>query len=210
MIKIIIKTLLFCCCFSAAKAQIILNPRYFGAYMINNQNDTIRGMVKLPKSASKGDFSYTDVMWKFRFIGKNGIEQKITPDEAKQYTFWLENGKEITFISHPNTVKAFGGLMNNTEKMFLEQTKKGRIKLFKGYFYQKNGEVEEVSTINFIQKDNGKVRKFKYIFFRYDLFEYVKDNRELAKKLRQQEYQPKDIEAIIDEYNTWYANQPPK
>jgi hypothetical protein len=188
-------------------AQIILNPRFFGAYLINNQNDTIRGMVKLPKSASKGDFSYTDIMWKVRFIDRNGIEQKITPNEVRQFTFWLENGKEINFMSRPNNVKAFGGLMNDHDNMFLEVVQNGHIKLFKGYFYNTTANGTEVEVVNFIQKGQGPVRKFRYIFFRYDLIEYIKDNHDLAQKIKRRRFLPKDIDVIVQEYNTWYTSQ---
>jgi hypothetical protein len=188
-------------------AQLILNPRFFGAYIVNNQNDTARGMVKLPKSASKGDFSYTDIMWKVRFINQDGIEQKITPNEIRQFTFWLENKKEISFVSRPNQVKAFAGLMNDNEKMFLEVVQSGHIKLFKGYFYNNTANGIDVTTINYIQKGQGPIRKFRYIFFRYDLIEYVKDNRELAQKLKNRQYQPKDIDEIVKEYNSWFASQ---
>ncbi len=201
-------TILFCLmgC-QVSSAQLILNPRFFGAYIVNNQNDTARGMVKLPKSASKGDFSYTDIMWKVRFINKDGIEQKITPNEIKQVTFWLENKKEITFVSQLNQVKAFAGLMNDNEKMFLEIVQNGHIKLYKGYFYNDSANGIDVSTINYIQKGKGKIRRFRHLFFRYDLIEYVKDHQELVNKLKSRQYQPKDIDEIVKEYNSWFASQ---
>ena len=209
--KLFFKICCFVLCFQSAEAQLILNPRFFGSYMVNNQGDTIKGMVKLPKSASKGDFSYTDIMWKVRFIYRDGMEQKITPNEVRQVTFWLENGKEFTFTSHPNTIKAFAGVMNDNHKMFLERVKNGQIKLYKGYFYNSNGTgLDEISTIDFIQKGQGPVRKFRYLFFRYDLIEYVKDNSNLVQKLRKHHYQPRDIDEIVQEYNTWYAENSTK
>jgi hypothetical protein len=205
--KNLFSILLLLFCSFGSQAQIILNPIFCGAFIVNNQGDTVRGVVKLPKSASKGDFSYTDILWKVRFINQNGAEQKVTPLEAQQVTFWLENGKEVTFTSHPNTTKLFGGLMNNNDKVFLHRVKNGNIKLFKGYFYNSSSTEEEVTTMDFIQKDRGPVRKFKYLFFRYDFIEYIKDNRNLAQKLKKQELKPSEIDKIVEEYNTWYANQ---
>lgn len=187
-----------------SKGQVILNPRYFGGYIVTFNNDTLRGTIKLPKSASKGDFSYTDILWKVRFVDKNGVETKYFPSQLKSFTFWLDQGKEINFVSRQNTVKAFGGFGSEHDNFFLELAIGGHLKLLRGYFFTLTPNGQEVNTINYLQKGNEGLFRYHQVIFRMDLATYLKENDELARKIVKREYHARDIEKVVIEYNTWY------
>lgn len=188
----------------SANAQLILNPHYFGGFVVTTSNDTLRGTIKLPKSAAKGDFSYTDILWKIRFVDKNGIESKFFPSQIKNFTFWLENGKEITFVAYPNSVKAFGGLGADNKHLFLELAINGHLKLLRGYFFTSTPNGREVNTVHYLQKGQGRLFRYRYVLFRIDMAEFLKEDTELVQKIKKRDYHPRNIGEIVNEYNTWY------
>jgi hypothetical protein len=204
-----IVSLLFLSCFgtSVSQAQLILNPRFFGGYIVTPYNDTIKGIIKLPKSASKGDFSYTDILWKVRFIDKQGRENKFFPSDIKSFTFWLDNGKEITFVSRDNTVKAFGGLGADNKHLFLELAINGHLKLLRGYFFTSTPNGRRPNIVNYLQKGSGQLFRYRYVLFRMDMAEYLKENSELSQQIRKRNFHPRDIQEIVKEYNLWYSKK---
>jgi hypothetical protein len=40
-----------------------------------------------------------------------------------------------------------------------------------------------------------------------DMAEYLKENNELAQKIKKREFHPRDIQAIVKEYNLWYSKK---
>jgi hypothetical protein len=205
--RILFLVFLFLIDFASSRAQLILNPRFFGGYVVNQANDTIRGVIKLPKSAAKGDFSYTDILWKIRFIDKDGNERKYLPSELKEFTFWLENGKEVKFLAYDNSVKAFGGFGADNKHLFLELAVNGHLKLLRGYFFTSTPNGRKPNIVNYLQKGSGKLFRYRYVLFRMDMAEYLKDNMPLAQKIRQRDYRPRDIQTIVNEYNIWYVQK---
>lgn len=184
--------------------QIILNPRFLGGFVVTNTNDTLRGSIKLPKSAVKGDFSYTDILWRVRYIDKYGNETKFFPNQLKSFTFWSENGKSFTFLSRPNTVKAFGGLGTDRQHLFLELAINGHLKLLRGYFFTSTPNGVQSNVVNYLQKGDEKLFRYHYVLFRLDMAEYLKENSDLSNKIRKRNYHPREIGEIVNEYNNWY------
>ena len=197
--------LLAVCLFSVSlKSQLILNPRFFNGYVVTSSNDTISGQIKLPKSASRGDFTFTDILWKIRFIDRSGMETKYYPGQLNAFSFILENGRQVTFVSHLNTVKAFGGFGADNRHLFLELAINGQLKLLKGYFFTSTPNGKQSSVVNYLQKGRGKLFRYRYVLFRLDMAEYLAEDAELVHKIRKREYQPGDINEIVMEYNNWY------
>lgn len=204
MKKILLIAILFAIFQHQGITQLILNPRYFGGFIVTTSNDTVRGTIKLPKSAAKGDFSYTDILWRIRFVDKHGNESKYFPSQLNSFTFWLENGKEITFLSRPNSIKAFGGLSAENNALFLELAINGHLKLLKGYFFTFTPNGRQSNVVNFLQKGQGSLFRYRYVLFRVDMAEYLKEDEELTKKIKQRDYHPRNINEIVNEYNDWY------
>ncbi len=207
MKKILFILLLCVFKFYNLKAQLILNPRYLGGFVVTTANDTLRGIIKLPKSAAKGDFSYTDILWKIRFTDKNGGETKFFPSQLKSFTFWLENGKEFTFVSYPNNVKAFGGLGADNKHLFLELAVNGHLKLLRGYFFTSTPNGKSANVVNYLQKGKGQLFRYRYVLFRIDLANYLKENAALVQKIKKRDYHSRHILEIVKEYNQWYENE---
>lgn len=186
------------------KSQMILNPRFFNGYIVTASNDTIRGQIKLPKSASRGDFSFTDILWKVRFIDRSGTETRYYPGQLSAFSLVLENGRDVTFVSRPNTVKAFGGFGSDNRHLFLELAINGQLKLLKGYFFTSTPNGKQSSVVNYLQKGKGSLFRYRYVLFRLDMSEYLAEDVDLVQKIRKREYLPGDINEIVMEYNNWY------
>lgn len=193
------------CFFSVSlRSQIILNPRFFSGQIVTASNDTVKGLIKLPKSASKGDFTFTDILWKIRFIDKSGIETKYYPGQLKSFSFKLDDGRRVAFVSHINTVKAFGGFSADNRNLFLELAVNGQLKLLRGYFFTSTPNGRQSSVVNYLQKGNGPLFRYRYVLFRLDMAEYLSEDTELVQKIRKRNYHPRDIDEIVTEYNNRY------
>jgi hypothetical protein len=171
--------------FYVASAQEV---GYQNGFVITNENDTIRGLIKNRNSVPYRVL--VDIKFK---KDKDSKVEMFEPHQLKGFQIGTTKYKSLT--TSANEI---------SERLFLEVIIEGKLNY---YELEYSGLGAGNSTYYVILQLNGKKEQLTYskrdmlFSFKNKITEYLSDNAVLCEKIRSGFYKKKDIEKIVKEYN---------
>lgn len=171
------------------------------------KNDTIKGFITIYNQLARQEKAifYADM--------SNVRTKKIW--EPKRVKGYGTDGKFYEAIAYPSS-------SDNEPQSFAELVKKGKLTMYYWYTVSAHSdkqnarkpeipyEEKELTREILIKKANGQVDNvftMKFSNFKKAMSEYLKEDKELAKKIESKELGRDKIEEIVDEYNEWASKK---
>lgn len=180
------------------------------------KNDTLEVIFKIPINIFSKEINFEKLQYKIKYFDSAKNMVVIKPDQAEEIRFFYQ-AEEVRMLSRYSTRRLKSAFSKNY-KIFLKLEIDGNIKLFKYYhtessplMYNSSSELitEGISyqvDKCFLQKGSQELAKIKGLTFRKDMMEYFNDCSELSQKIENKEYRKKDIESIVNYYNSYFLN----
>lgn len=159
--------------------------KWIPAYIITNGGDTTHGEIKFNKK-----LVYNHVTFKTE---KGGIRE-FTPDQLRGYSI-----VNRYFYRDPQA----GNLV------FIEKKIDGLASLFETNLFVSAGSATPQAgyKLNYlIKKQNGDYVAVRKADFKETVSEFVKENKVLARQVREGKLKYKDLPEIIEQYNKWHSS----
>jgi hypothetical protein len=168
-------------------------------YLLTVRGDSIAFTFELEKVFSDGDPVLTN--YNFKYKDKNGKKIKIKLDDLKEFGYFL-NGKLSKYVPVYKVYQIDGTVFRSFSKLEIDDY----LMLYSDFspgFSGPYGPNTGPSILYSLKKPDGGLFNWG-AFFRKDLSEYLKEDKELVVKIQNRDLKEKDIVAIVNEYNRWY------
>lgn len=170
-------------------------------YYITLKNDTVYTTFLIDKMLLSDELDYLKLQYRVVRLDSAGEKVKLFTRDILEYGFVLDNEN---FIFR----KCFEIIENKVSLSFLHLVKDGCIAKYKMYTASatggKNGVV--ITHVNgeiVYSKNKGKLFYIPWrSTFTEDMSEWLKDCPEMVGKIKNKEYTRKDVDTIIEEYNS--------
>ena len=173
--------------FSTAKADLV----WKAGYVILNNGDTVKGDIKY--NTKKELPLFTKVSLKMA----DGVQKNYKPDQVKEFSY-----EGVRFLTRTL----------DKELVFLKLVSEGNINLFEWQYEVYHGEETRIEKDFYVEKtgsDAKEPKKLKGNHFKKTVSELMSDNTELVTRVENEDkkYEIADMQSVIEEYNTWHAEQ---
>jgi len=177
---IIIGFFLINCFFFCHQTSFSQND-YVSGYIINNQNDTLRGMIK-----DRNEFPLKRYS-KIRFIDQKGKKRKLGSRDIRGY---------VRGSAHYETHWYDG------KERFLKVQLKGWISYYQHEYVISSDDGSYIETEKLLQRFGENLfLKVEFFGFRRKMRTYLSDCPEIVEKLNAREYRFKDLTKLVLDYN---------
>ncbi len=175
------------------------------------QTDTVDVVFNIPVKLFSGEPNFQRLQYKVKYYNKAGKQQALKPHEAIEIQFKFGN-ENIRMLSRDYSM----GMMNPfsfQDRIFLKLDIDGELKLFNYYYTsQTPGTVNASGVMTgglsysddhyLLQKGDGEIKSPRGLAFKKDMAEYFSDCPALVEKIQDKEFRKKDLEFIVQFYNT--------
>jgi hypothetical protein len=181
------------------------------------KNDTLDVIFKIPINIFSKEINFEKLQYKIKYIDSAKNTVVIKSNQAEEIRF-LYQDEEVRMLSR-YTNDRLENVFSNNYKIFLKLEIDGKIKLFK-YYQTESSPVMYNSSSDlitegisyqvdkcFLQKDSQELIRIKGLTFRKDMMEYFSDCHDVFQKIENKEYRKKDIETIVNYYNSYCINK---
>jgi hypothetical protein len=181
------------------------------------KNDTLDVIFKIPINIFSKGINFEKLQYKIKYFDSSRDLVVIKPEQAEEIRF-LYNNEEVRMLSRDSR-HILKSVFSNKGMIFLKLEIDGIIKLFT-YYHAESSPVTYNSSSElitegisyqvdkcFLQKDNQELVRINGLTFRKDMTEYFSDCPDISKKIEFREYRKKDIQTIVNNYNSYYANK---
>ena len=181
------------------------------------ENDTLIVTLKIPYKFLAQEPNYEKLQYKIKYFDTEGNKVILKPHEAKEIRF-NDGFDDIRMLSRPNNLD-LGSLFSISSHIFLKLEIDGNLKLFKYHYTQSSGGMYNGATGTYtagysynvekyiLQKGDEELKRTRSLVFRKDLMDYFSDCPELAKKIEEKEFRKRDLELIVQYYNSHCGNK---
>lgn len=154
---------------------------YVSGYIINNQNDTLRGMIR-----DRNEFPVKRYS-KIRFIDQKGKKRKLGPRYIRGY---------VRGSAHYETHWYDG------KERFLKVLIKGWVSYYQYEYAISSEDGSSIETDKLLQRFGENIfLKVEFFGFRRKMRTYLSDCPEIIEKLNAREYRYKDLNQLVLDYN---------
>jgi hypothetical protein len=180
-------------------------------------NDTLDVIFKIPIYIFSKEINFEKLQYKIKYFDSTRDLVVIKPEQAEEIRFLYRN-EEVRMLSRDSR-HIIKSVISNKSKIFLKLEIDGMIKLFTYYNTESSPVMHNSSSelitegISYqvdkciIQKENQELVRINRLTFRKNMMEYFSDCPDISKKIADREYRKKDIETIVNHYNSYYANK---
>jgi len=179
-------------------------------------NDTLDVILKIPINVFSKEIYYEKLQYNIKYYDSAKNKVVIKPDQVEEIRFIYQD-EEVRMLSRYSTLR-LESVFSKNYKIFLKLQIDGKLKLFKYYhtesspvIYNSSSEVMNEGFSNqvdkaILQKGDEELVRIKALTFRRDMMEYFSDCQEISQKIGNKGYRKKDIETIVNFYNSYCAN----
>lgn len=180
------------------------------------KNDTLDVIFKIPVNIFSKEINFEKLQYKIKYIDSAKNTVVIKSNQAEEIRF-LYQDKEVRMLSRYTNYR-LRNVFTNNHKVFLKLEIDGKIKLFRYYqtesspvMYNSSSDLITEGISNqvdrcFLQKGSQELIRIKGLTFRKDMMEYFSDCNEVFQKIENRKYGKKDIETIVNYYNSYCLN----
>lgn len=204
MEKKLISILLFIFAFQFTEAKRI------EAKLVDINGEAFAVKLKVKVSVFSREVNCGLLQKKIVFFNSRGKRYKLRPDDIESLEFEYFGRKYLMYSVDDNLT------FSRFRKILLKVEQDGYLKRFiyferqSGGFYGSNGMYNSSSytvAIDVLKKGNGPLYRVGSFRFKKYMAEYFRDYPKLAEKISNKELRYRDLNTIIDLYNTWHTEQ---
>jgi len=211
MKKICILLLFLCVAYSTSARKI-------PGYIITAEGQKTEVILKVPFMLF-GQPNFERLQRKVRYYDTNNKRQVLRPSQAHEISFSYKD-KTYRMLSRQFD-NPLAKLFTRDGYFFLHLVKDGKLKLFRYYETRRSGGSmgrTGVSGMNsmgmsshgttysvqkyLLQKNDEPLFRTNFLTFKKDMAEYLKECEDVVKKINDKEYRNRDMEELVEEYNT--------
>jgi hypothetical protein len=167
--------------FAITTPRALAQDDYLCGYIINNEHDTIHGMIK-----DRNEFPLRKYS-KIRFIDQRGKKKKLGPGDIRGY---------VRSSMHYET-RWYDGKVR-----FLRPVVKGWVSYYQYEYAINSDDGSSIETEKLLQRfGENNFYEVEFLWFRKRMIDYFSDCPEIVVKLQNKEYRFRDLEKLVADYN---------
>ncbi len=172
------------------------------------EEDTVSVTLNIPTKLLSKELDLEGLQEKIKYFDDSGKKKTLRPRDAREVRFKF-NGKEVRMISITNSAKI--------RSSFLKLEIDGPVRLFTYIKPEMPGSYDTATGTrngsagpeekDVLQKGDGIIRIISSWTFKKDMTKFFKDCPELAKKIKDKVWRKRDLNQIVNYYNTSCAKK---
>lgn len=172
---------------------------------IYRNNEKVEVTFKIQFGLGSGPV-YQQIQNRVVYFDKSGKRNVLKPEDATEFRFEY-NGEEVRMISVDGDLED-GAPMTWGSRIFLKLEIDGMVRLYRHDYTQTNYSSTMAMSTSYnverylLQKGDGKLKRPRTLTFKKDMVQYFSECPELCDKIESKEFKKRELESIVEYYNT--------